>query len=378
MWSRKRFDIEWCDLIYAVARCLARVPQSESGGLRSTDRGELVCLSARSGLDLVLAAAAFPRGSEVLVSAMTIPDIVRIIRQHGLVPIPLDLDAETAFPPAAQLTRRVTSRTKAVLLAHLFGATMPLDEHLAVARRHNLLFIEDCAQAFRGLASTGHSGADVSLFSFGPIKTATALGGAVMRVRNGELLAEIRRRHSSWAMQSRAAYCRRVIKYMVLKALSCRVPLAWLIMSLRLFGRDYDKILNSSVTGFASDRLFELIRRRPCAALVDLLWRRLERFDARVQRHRAERGRRLAEALRHAFVCPAAYVSPHAYWVFPILTDSPNELRLELFRHRFDATQGHSMVVVDPPPGRDDLEPRETRRFLANPVPTVLRRPARR
>jgi len=368
MWSRKRFDIDWRDLGYAALRCL--VPggaSADAGGvwLEPGRGGDLACLSVRSGFDLLLAAAAFPRGSEVLVSALTIPDMVRIIREHGLVPVPLDLDPNLAFPPVAQIASRVTSRTRAVLIAHLFGATPPLDEHIAIARARKLLFIEDCAQAFRGRDYAGHPDADVSFFSFGTIKTATALGGAVARVRDGELLARMRQGQARHGVQSRAAYFGRIVKYMLLKTLSYRLPFQCLVGALRVLGRDHDRLLNSSVSGFVADRLFELIRQQPCAPLLDTLRRRIGEFDGgRLLRH-AERGRRLARALRGTYACPAAHVAPHAFWVFPILTDTPDLLRRELARHGFDATQGQSMIVVDPPTGREDLEPRETRRFLA-------------
>ncbi|MGH8622648.1 MAG: DegT/DnrJ/EryC1/StrS family aminotransferase, partial [Burkholderiales bacterium] len=174
MWSRKRFDIDWRDLGYAAIRCLAPggAGAAADGCWMKADRGgDFACLSVRSGFDLLLGAAAFPRGSEVLVSAMTIPDMVRITREYDLVPVPLDLDPDLAFPPAAQIARRVTPRTRAVLIAHLFGATPPLDDHIAAARAHKLLFIEDCAQAFRGREYAGHPAADVSFFSFGTIKT---------------------------------------------------------------------------------------------------------------------------------------------------------------------------------------------------------------
>jgi NAD(P)-dependent dehydrogenase (short-subunit alcohol dehydrogenase family) len=98
--------------------------------------------------------------------------------------------------------------------------------------------------------------------------------------------------------------------------------------------------------------------------LLEVLRRRIATFDPGRQRAHAERGRRLAEALRGAFDCPAAGVSPHVYWVFPILTDRPDAVRVELLRHGFDSTQGQSMIAVDAPPGRDDLEPREARRLL--------------
>lgn len=369
MWSRKRFDITWRDLCLAAGNCLtpgSRVAAADNAGWMRTEHGDVMaCLSVRSGFDLLLGAAGFPKGSEVLVSAITIPDMVRIIEQHGLVPVPLDLDPDLAFPPPEQVASRITPRTRAVLIAHLFGATLPLDDHIGIARKHNLLFIEDCAQAFRGGEHMGHPGADVALFSFGTIKTATALGGALMRVRDGKLLAEIRRRHAAYDTQSRWAYLGRIVKYLLLKALSHRVPLECLIQALRLLGRDYDRMLNSSVSGFAADQLFESIRRQPCAPLLELLRRRIERFDPRRQLLRAERGHRLAEALRGSFVCPAAHVSPHVFWVFPILTDAPDAARLELFQHGFDSTQGHSMIVVEPPAGRNDLEPHEARRFLA-------------
>lgn len=368
MWSRKRFDIDWRDLGCAALRCLVPGGASTdfSGVWLEPDRGgDLACLSVRSGFDLLLAAAAFPRGSEVLVSAMTIPDMVRIIREHGLVPVPLDLDPNLAFPPAAQIASRVTPRTRAVLVAHLFGATPPLDEHIAIARARKLLFIEDCAQAFRGRDYAGHPDADVSFFSFGTIKTATALGGAIARVRDGELLARMRQGQARYGVQSRAAYLGRIVKYMLLKTLSYPLPFQCFVGALRLLGRDHDRFLNSSVSGFAADRLFELIRRQPCAPLLDTLRRRIGKFDGERLLRRAGRGRRLARALRGVYACPAAHVAPHAFWVFPILTDAPDSLREELARHGFDATQGQSMIVVDPPTGREDLEPRETRQFLA-------------
>jgi dTDP-4-amino-4,6-dideoxygalactose transaminase len=369
MWARKRFDIGWSDLGFAAMRCLAGgnggAAAADANWLKPDRGGDFACLSVRSGFDLLLAAAAFPQGSEVLVSAMTIPDMVRIIRSHGLVPVPLDLDPDIAFPPAAQIASRATPRTRAVLIAHLFGATPPLDEHIAAARARGLLFIEDCAQAFRGRDYAGHPDADVSIFSFGTIKTASALGGALARVRKPELLAAIRERHARYAFQSRAIYLGRVLKYMLLKAVTYRLPFRSLVGTLQLLGLDHDRVLNASVSGFDADRLFVEIRRQPCGALLDTLRRRIGRFDAARQLRRAERGRRLAHALRGSFACPAAHVAPHVFWVFPILTDAPDAVRLELARHGFDATQGHSMIVVEPPAGSEDQEPRETRRFLA-------------
>ncbi len=369
MWARKRLDITWPDLLYALAGCLTRWDRASAQAAVeqtwSDDGDALACLSVRSAFDLLLAAAKLPPGSEILVSAITIPDMVRIIREHGLVPVPLDLDPQSALPTPEQIASRITTQTRAVLIAHLFGTAAPLDAHIALAREHNLLFVEDCAQAFRGLEYSGHPQADASLFSFGTIKTATALGGAIAIVRDRSLLDDMRRRQATYPVQSRAGYFQRVVKYMALKAASYRAPLQCLIALMRLVGRDHDRLLNSFVRGFPADRMFSLIRRQPCAPLLRLLARRLQTFKTTRQEHRALRGKGLADALRGLFACPGADVTPHVFWVYPIVTDQPQAVRDELFRHGFDSTQGQSMIVVDPPEGRADLVPTIARRLLS-------------
>ncbi len=72
---------------------------------------------------------------------------------------------------------------------------MDLDEVARFARDHGPLLVEDCAQAFRGPESMGDPAADVSMYSFGTLKTSTALGGAVLRVSDGAVLG--RRRPST-------------------------------------------------------------------------------------------------------------------------------------------------------------------------------------
>lgn len=74
--------------------------------------------------------------------------------------------------------------TRLVVVAHLFGSRAPLDEVVSLARQHNLMVVEDAAEAFVGHSYKGHDDVDISLFSFGTIKTATALGGCVARVKN--------------------------------------------------------------------------------------------------------------------------------------------------------------------------------------------------
>jgi dTDP-4-amino-4,6-dideoxygalactose transaminase len=252
-----------------------------------------------------------------------------------------------------------------VLIAHLFGTSSPLDAQIAAARRHGLLFVEDCAQAFRGRSDTGHPEADVSMFSFGTIKTATALGGGLLRVRDPQVLARMREIQAGYPVQPRGAYLQRLVKYVGLKSLTYRPTFQALVGVLRLMGRDHDRMLNASIRGFPADRLFELIRQQPCAPLLQLLARRIRTFDEARQVRRTERGRQLAADLNGAFPCPAAELRPHVFWVFPLLAERPDDVLAHLRRHGFDGTQGQSMVAIKPPPGREECDPVAAREIVA-------------
>ena len=356
MWPRKRLDIDWHDLAHALFDCAWPVNCDEFGSAAETafcdDGRSFACLSVRSGFDLYLTTVDLPHGSEVLISAITIPDMVRIIREHGLVPVPIDIDPDTGVPPPGEIVEAATSRTRAVLIAKLFGATPLLDEQIAAARALGLLVIEDCAQAFRGREFVGHPDVDLSMFSFGTIKRATALGGAILRLRDTEILNRMRHRQDLYPVQSRYAYAQRVLKYTLFKLLETRPAFTFLVGVMRLLGRDHDRWVNSLVRGFPADQLFRLIRRRPSAPLLRLLTRRLNSSDEHREQLRSARGYRLAEALRESIECPTASENPHGFWVFPLVVDDPELIRRLLLKHGFDSTQGQSMIVVSPPPDR--------------------------
>ncbi|MEN8162272.1 MAG: DegT/DnrJ/EryC1/StrS family aminotransferase, partial [Myxococcota bacterium] len=181
MRARMRLDIGWSDLASGLAACFASgAPARRAYEIEnrwSEDDDALACLSVRSGLDLYLAAAELPPGSEVLVSALTIPDVPRILEQRGLVPVPVDLDPSMLAPGIVELENARTPRTRALLLAHLFGERLAVEPFAAFARERGLELWEDCAQTYSGDGYRGHDAAALALFSFGTIKTATGLGG---------------------------------------------------------------------------------------------------------------------------------------------------------------------------------------------------------
>ncbi len=368
MWVRKRLDITWTDLGFGVIACLLKrdpKPVQESVERYWSDRGDAVaCLSVRSGFDLLLEALKLPPGSEVLISAITIPDMVRILEEHRLVPVPVDLDPDDLSLSEESLRLALGPKAGAIVVAHLFGGRMPMEPIAEFARRHRLLLIEDCAQAFDGGRYRGHDDSDVSMFSFGPIKTATALGGGLLRVRDASTRARIQRLQESYPPQGRCRFFRRIAKYALLKSLMPRPMFDSLLLLCRLARLDYDRLLNCTTHGFSRRDFFPHIRQRPSTPLLALLRRRLEHSDnARASRQK-EHGKLLGGLLESSIRCPGVRRSPHTHWVFPILTGNSTNTLAALRRHGFDAARGESLFVVPPPVDRPHLAARACQDFL--------------
>jgi perosamine synthetase len=348
MWVRKRIDIGWVDLASAFAHCLFpnRVDTNAVNQCWRDSRHAFTCLSVRSGLDILLQALDLPRGSEVIVSAMTIDGILKIIAEHGLVAVPVDLQFETLAPSPEDVELAITDQTRLVLIAHLFGTQIEMQPYARITQQHGLLLIEDCAQSFRGMPQGKSDVSDVAMYSFGPIKTATALGGAVLCVADGKLKQKMEQIQQAYPTQSTRAYFKRVVKYGFLKFLSHRLPITVFIAALRMLGKDYSEILKKSVKGFPTDELFSRIRQQPCQALLRVLKRRIMRFNQRRLERHCELGELLCDHLSQQYDLPGSTATSNYFWVFPVETENPLETIQHLRACGFDADQRGSMVKV--------------------------------
>lgn len=314
----------------------------------------VAALSVRSGFDLLLHCLALPPGSEIVVSAITIGDMVEIIERHGLTAVPVDVDPASCAIDAESLRRAVTSRSRAILVSHLFGGRSPLEEVAAVARRHGMLLLEDCAQAFAADGYRGHPACDVAMFSFGPIKTATALGGAMFTFRDAALANLVRQRQRALPLQPRMHFLKRVLKFSGLKALGWRLPYSIFVQGCTLLGKRHDRVVGSALRGFPAGDLLRKIRHRPSFAQLALLERRLRRYGPRDLAARIEAASLACDSLQGVPVMGAVAES-HTHWVFPILSRQPQQLVEHLWKEGFDATRGASnLYVVPAPAGRQE------------------------
>lgn len=369
MYSRKRLDIGWNDLAVAAMRSVHSPPaetlarQIESR-LSADGREAITFLSLRSGFDLMLRELALPKGSEVIVSALTIPDMWMLLEHHGLRVVPVDVDPATLAPTAADIERLVTPATRAVLVAHLFGTRNGLDEIVRVTRERGLFFWEDCAQTFDSPTPHGDARADCSMLSFGPIKTATALGGGALLFRDKALAAKVRAAHATYPRACSRAYLKRVLKYAALKFISLPLPYACFVRWHRWRGRDYDMAIQASVRGFPREELLARLRQQPSRGLLALMLRRIARADGVRVRTRKAAGDEVMRALAGAPEVPGHAAPYHDHWVFTVLSDEPAALIERLRDAGFDATSTATMRSVPAPADRVDLAPRAAERML--------------
>src|SRR5256714_8784235 len=365
MYPRKQLDIRWRDLACAAFHCVfrrsIRAKEAEVEGMFAPGYPVLSAFTVRTGFDLLLGALEFPAGSEILMTALTIPEMVNIAKHHGLVPIPLDIESGTLDPEIATIEEAITERTRAIVIAHLFGTRTPMGPVIELAKKHGILVIEDCAQAFTGHDYSGHPETDVAMFSFGSIKTMTSLGGALLRVRDAELRRKMRVILRTHPTQTRKEFAGTLLTHVILKLFTLPSLFGLLHRGCALWGTDFEELI-AKVRGLDEEDWLKEIHKQCSFPLLALLARRLRTFDTAGLTERIHVGREFAKSLPREISYPGNRAAFHSFWVFPILVEAQKRFMAELHRRGFDGTtSGSALSVIDPPAGREALEPSKTR-----------------
>ena len=139
-----------------------------------------------SALHLSLLAANIGPGDEVITVPFTFVATVASIYYSGAKPVFVDIDPQTFTMDVKALEDAITERTKAIIPVHLYGQCADMDPILEVAKRHNLVVIEDACQAHGAEYKGRRAGSmgDMGCFSFYPGKNLGAYGEGGMVVTN--------------------------------------------------------------------------------------------------------------------------------------------------------------------------------------------------
>lgn len=153
------------------------------------------CIGCGNGLDaLMLSLKAFgiKSGDEVIVPSNTYIATALAVTYVGAKPVFVEPDIRTYNIDASKIEEKITAKTKAIMPVHLYGQPCEMDKIMEIAKKHNLIVVEDCAQAHGALYKGKRIGSfgDAAGFSFYPGKNLGALGDAGAAVTNNKEIAD--------------------------------------------------------------------------------------------------------------------------------------------------------------------------------------------
>ena len=140
-------------------------------------------------LDAAVAALDLSEGDEVIMPSFTIISCASAIIRSGAIPVPIDADPETWNMDVNLIEAQITSRTRAIMIVHIYGLPSDVDPILAIANKYQLKIIEDAAEMHGQTYKDKPCGSfgDVSIFSFYPNKHITT-GEGGMIVTNSQAI----------------------------------------------------------------------------------------------------------------------------------------------------------------------------------------------
>lgn len=179
--------------------------------------GSKHALSVSNGtvaLHLALLALGISSSDEVIVPTLTYIASVNAISYVGAHPVFVDSLESTWQIDSDDLERRITQKTRAIMVVHLYGCACDMDKILSIAKKYNLLVVEDCAEAIGTFYKGRHVGlfGDISTFSFFGNKTITT-GEGGMVITNDPILSERVRHLKGQGLVANHEYWHDVIGY---------------------------------------------------------------------------------------------------------------------------------------------------------------------
>lgn len=154
----------------------------------------LAVSSGTAGLHLCLSALGVGENHEVIVPSFTFIAAANVVRYVGATPVFVDIEPLTLNMDPQSIELAITPRTRAIMLVHTFGVPAAIDSILDIARRHNLLVIEDACEAIGAEYKHQRVGSfgDAAVFAFYPNKQITTGEGGMVVTRDPELARKVK------------------------------------------------------------------------------------------------------------------------------------------------------------------------------------------
>lgn len=307
---------------------------------------------ARVALHALLQELALPSGSGVLMTPVTIPDVVNVVLDAGLVPQWVDLGRQTANIDSEQLAAQATARSRLVLLTHLCGFASDMDAVGAVAEARGLEVLEDVSQGMGGrwrgrcLGRFGRAG----FFSLTTLKPLSSFTGGLVITDDAALAGRLRARAGQLPAARRATFLALLVRDLVLYGASDIRLYPWLghwvsAVLERLDPRLAEEfqrgniLLRSRGERTRRQRLDDTLFVQYTDTQAAIGLRMLPTVAPGNARRRALADRLLAALDSHGLPGTPRLLKPDtpSWWRFPYWTDQPAALRRALRRDGIDS-----------------------------------------
>lgn len=202
VWAILKSVISSCFTGNWQAGVQAKKMEAETSQFLGVKHGILTTSGSCAGL-LALSALELPKGSEVIISAVTFPTIFNIILQCGLVPVVVDAKIGTYNFDVKEVEKAITKKTGAIIAIHAVGNPVDMPALMKVARKHKIKVIEDGCDTWGGSINGKMIGSfgDISITSFHAAHIVSmGVGGGVFT--NNDKLAEKVRVYRDWGRQA--------------------------------------------------------------------------------------------------------------------------------------------------------------------------------
>ena len=178
-----------------------RTAEFEQEFARYHDCAYGLCVSSgTAALEVAVRAAGVEIGDEVIVPPYSFMATASAPLQVGAVPVFVDIDPETYNLNPALIEDHITEKTRAIFVVHFGGLPADMDAINAIARKHNLFVLEDCAHAHGGMHASGKLGSlgDAAGWSFQASKNLTSGEGGCVTTNNEDIYKRAVYAHDFW------------------------------------------------------------------------------------------------------------------------------------------------------------------------------------
>ncbi len=285
--------------------------------------------SGRTALHTILKAFDLQKDDEVLLQAYTCVAVPEPILWLQCKPVYVDCNKEYTID-IADLEKKITPKSKVIIAQHTFGKAADMDAILAIAKKHNLFVIEDCAHALGGKYKNKPLGslADAAFFSFGRDKCVSSVFGGAIAVREETLYKKIKSITDAYPLPKNIWVLQQLMHPIVLtlsKSTYNFLSLGKIILEgakrLNIISKAVEPVeLSGGVPSFAFHRF--------SPALAELAYRQLQKLP-RFLANRRELARTYAGRLSGlGGIHASAYDPEHAYlrYTIELTNTSPKEI----------------------------------------------------